>query len=132
MVLLMKFCLSCWDKRLWKITRDKRSMCLRACLRVSLCTYIYVRPRQQCLHISFLQTNFQGKLSIVNIATRLKTTVQRISGSNPILLFRNLDNFNHPTLPVSFERGIKHSWSLPPGVYASLNKRSPAGKWKSL
>ena len=41
--------------------------------------------------------------------------------------FQNLGNFIHPTLPVSFGRDTKSSWSLLPGVYASGSKRSHTG-----
>ena len=38
--------------------------------------------------------------------------------------FRNLGNFIHLTLPVSFRRDTKSRWSLLSGVYARGNERS--------
>ena len=51
---------------------------------------------------------------------------------NHVLPFRNLGNFVHPTLPVSFERDSKSHWSLLSGVYgyARGSKRPHTGKWK--
>ena len=43
--------------------------------------------------------------------------------------FQSLDNFVHPTLPVSFGIDSKSQWSLLSGVYAMGSKRSNAGKW---
>ena len=49
---------------------------------------------------------------------------------NHLLPFRNLGNFVHPTLPVSFGRDTKCCWSLLSGVCVSGSKISHTGKWK--
>ena len=43
-------------------------------------------------------------------------------GSKPPPPFRNLGNFVHPTLPLSFGRDSKSRWSLLSGVYARGRK----------
>ena len=44
-----------------------------------------------------------------------------------MLLFRNLGNPIHPTLPVSFGRDTKSRWFLLSGVYDRGSKRSHTG-----
>ena len=44
-----------------------------------------------------------------------------------LLAFRNLGNFVHPHLSVSFGRDTKSWWSLLSGVYARGSKRSHTG-----
>ena len=47
------------------------------------------------------------------------------------VVWGNLGNFVHPSLPVYFGRDTKFRWSLLSGVYARRNKRSHTGKWRN-
>ena len=49
---------------------------------------------------------------------------RRDRGSKPPPPFRSLDNFVHPTLPVSFGKDSKSRWFLLSGVCARGRKRS--------
>ena len=54
-----------------------------------------------------------------------RRTVNRGDGGS--IPFRNLGNFFHLTLPVSFGRATKSRWSLLFGVYARGSKKSHTG-----
>ena len=49
-----------------------------------------------------------------------------------LLPIRNLGNFVHPTLPVSFGRDSKNRSTLLPGVCFRESKILYTGKWKAL
>ena len=71
----------------------------------------------------------------IDIVCLEETWFRKVEGTgvqNYLLPFRNLGNFVHPTLPVSFGRDTKSRWSLLSGVYARGSKRPHTGKWKKL
>ena len=47
-----------------------------------------------------------------------RTLVEGIGVRNHLLQFKNLGNFVHPTLLMSFRRDTKSHWSLLSGIYA--------------
>ena len=98
-------------------------------------------PRGKTLtyvHVS-LEDQLQSQSGMLRQHIILGTTVQVGSGGHAVERrtvnrgtvvqshlppFRNLGNFVHLTLPVSFGRDTKSRWSLLSGVYARGSKRS--------
>ena len=54
----------------------------------------------------------------------VEVTIEVTVVQSHLLPFRNLGNFVHLTLPVSFRRDTKSQWSFLSGVYARGSKRS--------
>ena len=62
-----------------------------------------------------------------SISLHCTTLVKSPAFENNVLPSGNLDNFVHPTLPVSLGRDTKSRWSLLSGVYARRSKISHMG-----
>ena len=83
-----------------------------------------------CLGVSTTTTPLRGALLHGVRWSCGRASVEGTGVRNHPLLFRNLGNFIHPTLPMSFRRDTKSRCSLLSGGCARGSKRPHARKWK--